>query len=216
MTKQVERSRNMSKEKFITPKGNLKWTFVTGQGKETEKNSGKYKYSTVVKAHEDAPGVKEAIKVIDDFWTENKPKAAKPRPKTTAYKYEEDEETGERTGYVYFSMSTATTFPSGDPKVVKLFTAKAPVREVQLGDKKIGEESIGKGIGSLAIYEYEGSFGTTLYLDAISLSKFVEYVGGVDASDVEVDEEAEDIGLGETVVDTSAVQDEAGDENPRV
>ena len=90
----------MAKEKFITPKGNLKWAFVTGKGKETEKNSGKYKYSVVVKVLE--ADAKEAIKHIDEFWAENKPKAAKPRPKTSAYKYEEDEETGERTGYVYF------------------------------------------------------------------------------------------------------------------
>jgi len=208
----------MAKIKFTTPKGNLKWAFVTGKGKETEKNSNKYKYSVVVKAHQDLPEVKEAIKQIDEFWTENKPKAAKPRPKTTAYKYEEDEETGEKTGYVYFGMSTNTTFPSGDTKLVKLFTAKTPVREVQLGDKKIGEESIGRGIGSLAIYEYNGSFGTTLYLDALSLSKFVEYVGGTDASDVTTDDDAEDIDLGETVVDTSAVQEEASEpsEKPRV
>ena len=211
--------RTMSKIQFTTPKGNLKWAFVSGMGKETEKNSGKYKYSVVVKAHEDLPEVKEAIKQIDTFWAENKPKAAKPRPKTTAYKYEEDENTGERTGYVYFGMSTATTFPSGDKKVVKLFTAKAPVREVKLGEKKIGEESTGRGMGSLAIYEYNGSFGTTLYLDAISLSTFTEYVGGVDASAVVTDDDAEDIGLGEATVDTSAVQEEeegTEGEKPRV
>lgn len=203
-----------AKEAFTTPKGNLKWTFVDGQGKETEKDSGQYKYQTVVRVHEDEPECKEAIKRIDEFWTENKPKAAKPRPKTTAYKYEEDEETGERTGYVYFGMSTVTQFPSGDPKVVKIFTAKAPVREVTLGGKKIGDESIGRGIGTLSIYEFNGSFGTTLFLDALSLSKFVEYVGGVDASQVEADEEAEDIDLGTTEVGTDAVADEA--EAPRV
>ena len=202
---------NYAKEKYTTPKGNLKWAFITGEGR-------KDKYSIVVSAHEDTPEVKEAIAYIDNFWKENKPKGAKPRAKSQAYKYEEDEETGERTGMVYFSMSTKTSFPSGDPKVVKVFTAKKPVREVSLGNKAIGEDSLGRGMGSLAIYEYEGAFGTTLYLDAVSLSKFVEYVGGVDASDVEEDDEAEDIDIGTTVVDTSAVQEEeepAGDK-PRV
>jgi len=193
------------KEKFTTPKGNLKWAFVDGLGKETKKNSGEYKYSVVIKAHEDLQEVKDAIATIDQFWKDNKPKQAKPRPKTAAYKYEEDEETGERTGFVYFGMSTVTKFPSNDAKVVKIFTAKAPVREVSLGGKKIGEDSLGRGIGTLAIYEYEGSFGTTLYLDALSLSKFVEYVGGVDVNDVETDDDAEDIGLDETVVGTDAV-----------
>ena len=198
------------KEAFTSPKGNLKWCFITGEGR-------KDKYSAVVSVPE--AQAKEAIEAIDKFWTDNRPKASKPRPKTTAYKYEESEETGERTGNVYFSFSTKTTFPSGDAKVVKIFTAKAPVREVSLGNKKIGDESLGKGIGSLAIYEYEGGFGTTLFLDAISLSKFVEYVGGVDASSIEEDDDAEDIDLGMEAVDASNVEEEAEDEQvdpPRV
>ena len=200
------------KEQFTSPKGNLKWAFVTGQGKETEKNSNKYKYQVVVSV--DEADAKEAIAHIDNFWKENRPKGSKANPKTSAYKYEEDEETGERTGKVYFGMSTVTKFPSGDAKIIKIFTAKKPVREVQLGDKKIGDESIGRGMGTLAIYEYNGSFGTTLYLDAISLSSFKPYVGGVDADSVVEDDDAEDIDLGETVVGTDAVEEEA--EKPRV
>ncbi len=203
-----------AKEAFTTPKGNLKWAFVTGQGKETEKGSGKFKYQVVVAVPEEE--AKEAIAHIDQFWAENRPKGSKAKAKTMAYKYEEDEETGEPTGIVYFGMSTVTKFPSGDPKIVKIFTAKKPIREVSLGDKKIGDESLGRGIGTLAIYEYNGSYGTTLYLDAISLSKFVEYVGGVDESSVEEDEEAEDINLGETVVGTDAVQEEEPKDTPRV
>ena len=197
------------KEAFTSPKGNMKWAFISGEGR-------KGKYSIVISVPE--AEAKEAMTAMDEFWKENKPKASKPRPKSTGYKYEEDEETGERTGNVYFSFSTGTTFPnSGDKKVVKIFTAKKPVREVSLGTKKVGEGSLGRGIGTLAIFEYEGTFGTTLYLDAISLSKFVEYVGGVDASSVEEDEDAEDIDLGTEVVDTSAVQEEdAPEDAPRV
>ena len=199
---------NYGKEAFTSPKGNLKWAFITGDGR-------KDKYSVVVSVPE--AEAKEDMAYIDQWWKDNRPKQSKPRPKSTGYKYEEDEETGERTGNVYFSFSTGTTFPSGDKKVIKIFTAKAPVREVQLGNKKIGEGSIGRAIGSLAIFEFEGSFGTTLYLDALSLSKFVEYVGGVDASDIEVDEDAEDINLGTTEVGTDAVQEEAEPaDKPRV
>ena len=205
----------LPKEKFTTPRGNTKWCFVDGKGKETENGSNKFKYSVVIKAHKDEPETIKAMKQIDDFWTENKPKAAKPRPKTKAYKMEEDEGSGEETGYVLFGLSTATTFPSGDKKLVKIFTAKAPVREVKLGGKKVGEDSIGRGIGSLSIYEYNGSYGTTLYLDAISLSKFVEYVGGVDASDVVTDDDADDLDLGTEEVDTTAVQDETPEDVPR-
>ena len=163
----------MSKVKFTTPKGNLKWAFISGEGR-------KGKFSIVVKAHKDEPEVIKAMKAIDDFWTEERPKSAKPRPSTKAYKFEEDETTGDETGYVYFSLSTPTTWgKTGDPKIVKIFSARPPVSEVDLGTKKIGEESIGRGMGTLAIYEYEGKFGTTLYLDGVSLSKFVEYAGGM-------------------------------------
>ncbi len=192
-----------AKEAFTSPKGNMKWAFITGDGR-------KDKFSIVISVPE--AEAKEAMASIDLFWKENKPKQAKPRPKSTGYKFEEDEETGERTGMVYFSFSTGTSFPSGDKKVVKVFTAKKPVREVSLGAKKVGEGSIGRAIGSLAIFEYEGTYGTTLYLDAISLSKFVEYVGGVDASDVEEDEDAEDIDLGMEAVEATAVQEETPEE----
>ncbi len=196
---------NYGKEQFTSPKGNLKWAFIDGDGR-------KDKYSVVVSVPE--AEAKEAMAYIDNWWKENRPKQSKPRPKTTGYKYEEDEETGERTGNVYFSFSTGTSFPSGDKKVVKLFTAKAPVREVSLGGKKIGEGSIGRAMGSLAIFEYESAFGTTLYLDAISLSKFVEYVGGIKASEVVTDDDAEDLGLDTAVVGTDSVHEEEAEAQP--
>jgi hypothetical protein len=185
-----------AKEAFTSPLGNPKWTFVEGKGKEDDK--GNCKYQTVIRVHESAKGVKEKMDRIDEFWKENKPKQAKPRPVHKAYKFEEDDETGEKTGYVLFGFSTSTTWPSGDTKQIKIFTAgnpkkDIPVREVALNGKKIGEESRARAIGTLAIYEYEKQFGTTLFLDAMQLTKFVEYVGGIDASDVEAidDEESE-------------------------
>ena len=199
---------NYGKEAFTSPRGNLKWAFVTGEGR-------KDKYSVVISVPE--AEAKEAMTAIDLFWKDNRPKQSKPRPKSTGYKYEEDEETGERTGNVYFSFSTVTAFPSGDAKVIKIFRAKPPVVEVSLGSKKIGEGSIGRAIGTLAIFEFEGSFGTTLYLDAISLSKLVEYVGGVDASSVEADDDAEDIGLGDAVAGSADTEaEDVGTETPRV
>ena len=72
-------------------------------------------------------------------------------------------------------------------------------------------------MGSLAIYEYEGSFGTTIYLDAISLSKFREYVGGADESDVVIDDDAEDIDIPMATADVStAVEEVESKDKPRV
>ena len=198
-----------AKEKFTTPKGNLKWAFVTGEGR-------KDKFSVVVKVHKDEPECIEAMKHIDEFWDTNRPQGSKAKPKTKAYKMEEDDDTGVETGYVYFSASTPTTYgKSGDKKTVTIFTAKPPVRKVDLGTKQIGEESIGRAMGVLSIYEYEGSYGTTIYLDALSLSKFVQYEGSIDAGDVVTDDDAEDIDLGEVSVGTDSVQDEETPEVPR-
>ena len=202
----------LAKEKFTTPKGNLKWAFVSGKGKEQD--NGDFKYSVVVKVAETDPKAVEAMKAIDAFWEENRPKASKANPKSKAYKFEENDETGEKTGFVLFSLSTKTSFPSGDKKVVKIFNAKPPVKEVSLGDKKIGEDSLGKGIGSLSIYEYKGSFGTTLFLDAIQLFKFVEYVGGVSASELEGDEDAEDLEFDDGI--PSGDGEDTDTETPRV
>lgn len=195
-----------AKESFTSPKGNLLWCFITGEGR-------KDKYSTVVKVLEE--DAKEAMAAIDLFWKENKPKQAKPRPKSTGYKYEENEETGEHTGYVLFSFSTGIAFPSGDKKIVKVFRAKPPVVELDLQGKMIGDKSVGRAIGSLSIFEYEGTYGTTLYLDALSLSSFTEYVGGVDESSVTADEDGDDMDF-EAKADVSSVSDEAPTEAPRV
>lgn len=193
--------------KFTTPKGNLKWAFISGDGRDG-------KYSIVVKVPEEQAKAKMAI--IDQFWKDNKPQQAKkPRPRTTGYKYEEDDETGERTGYVLFSLSTNSTWPSGDKVEIGIFTAKKPVKKLDLGNKKIGEESLGFGVGTLSIYEYEGQYGTTLYLSGVQLSTFVEYTGGgIDEADLEADEDAEDIDLG---IDLPEAQDEEEPaENPIV
>lgn len=187
-------------EAFTSPKG-----FLTANHIEKPNKKGKLKTIVVVPKAE----AQEAMDYIDNFWKENRPKGSKIQPKHKGYMAGTDEETGEETGDILFVFSTNPTFgTSGDKKVVKLFTAKAPVREVKLDGKLMGNESIGRGMGELAIYEYDGDYGVTLYLDAVSISKFVPYVGGVDASDVVTDDDAEDIDLGMATVGTDEVQDE--------
>ena len=195
-----------AKEAFTSPKG----TFGTAH---IEKPNKKDKLKAIIVVPE--AEAKEAMTHIDAFWKENRPKGSKVLPAHKGYMMGTDEETGESTGEVLFIFKTNPTFPSGDKKIVKVFTAKAPVREVQLNGKMIDKASVGKGMGTLAIYEYDGDYGVSLYLDAISLSKFVEYVGGVDASSVEVDDDADDINLGTTVVGVEDVQEEET-EKPRV
>ena len=196
-----------AKEAFTSPKG----TFGTAH---IEKPNKKDKLKAIIVVPE--AEAKEAMAHIDAFWKENRPKGSKAVPKHKGYMVGTDEETGEETGEILFIFKTNPVFPSGDKKIVKVFTAKKPVREVQLNGQLIGRESVGKAIGTLAIYEYDGEYGVSLYLDAISLSKFVPYVGGVDINDIDEDDDAEDINLGTTVVGTDAVEDEEVAEKPRV
>ncbi len=196
-----------AKEAFTSPKG----TFGTAHIERPNKK-GKLKAIIVVPKAE----AKEAMAHIDAFWKENRPRGSKALPTHKGYMIGTDEETGEETGDVLFIFSTNPEFPSGDKKVVKVFTAKKPIREVVLDGKLIGRASVGRAIGTLAIYEYDGDYGLSLYLDAVSLSKFVPYVGGVDAEDIDEDEDAEDIELGTTVVGTEAVSDEEPTDKPRV
>ena len=196
-----------AQEAFTSPKGQLASAHI-----ERPNKKGKLKVIVVVPKAE----AKKTMDYIDTFWKENRPRGSKPKPVHKGYMLATDEETGEETGEILFIFSTKPVFPSGDKKIVKVFTAKAPVKEVKLNGKMIARESTGRAIGKLAIYEYDGDYGVTLYLDAISLSTFKEYTGGVDEQDVEVDEEAEDIDLGMETTDANDVEEEEPTEKPRV
>ena len=188
-----------AQEAFTSPKGQLHSAHI-----ERPNKKGKLKLIVVVPKAQ----AQETTDYIDKFWKENKPRQAKGLPKHKGYMLATDEETGKETGDILFIFSTNPVFPSGDSKVVKVFTAKKPIKEVKLHGKMIGKESTGRGIGKLAIYEYDGDYGVTLYLDAVSLSTFKEYVGGVDESSVTADEDADDLDFG-AKADVSTVADEA-------
>lgn len=170
------------KLKVVTPRGELRWIFITGEGKENM--SGAYKYTAqVYMTQEQAQPV---IDAMDAFWEENKPGSFKKSPKSMGYKTVEQNE--ESTvpeadiGLVYFTMSTNTEYASGDAKVIQIRNSKNA--KVSLGDKKIGNGSEGHLSGVAGIYTtlVPGSkkiqaAGVTLYLNAIMLKKFVEYIG---------------------------------------
>ena len=199
---------NFAKEAFTSPKGNFGTAHI-----ERPNKKGKLKVIIVVPKAE----AKEAMAHIDAFWADNRPRGSKVKPVHKGYMEGTDQDTGELTGDVLFIFKTNPEFPSGDKKIVKVFTAKKPVREVKLNGVQIGRESIGRAMGSLAIYEYDGEYGVSLYLDAISISKLVKYTGGVDVADIDEDDEAEDVDLGTTVVGTDAIEEEEQPtEAPRV
>jgi hypothetical protein len=169
----------MSKEMFTSPKGDLKWVFVTAPGRLNNLNGQmEYTVSVSMSAEDAAPGVD----TLDTLWDENKPKGAK-APKSMGYRV--DEETGD----VTFNFKTKTTYPSGDVKEIRIYNAKADAIKIPEGTK-IGNGSRGRVSGMASIYDAgPAARGVTLYLDAVQLVKFVEYVG---ADDFESEEDGFD------------------------
>lgn len=181
----------MALQKYVSPKGELRWVVIVGEGVENMSGKMQYKADLVIE-----PGaVLDAfIAEVNAFWEDNKPKDFKKKPKSLGYmrcekllddggnpiKDDEDKFVYDQEGPIAISFKTATTFPDGQTKVVKIRNAKGNV--VSLGDKQIGNGSIGYIAGAMATYvnEVKGKVmdaGVTFYLDEIKLTKFVERTG---------------------------------------
>jgi hypothetical protein len=151
----------MSKTKITTPKGTLKWAQITGAGKKDLQ--GRDIFSVDIEMNQAV--AQELVDQIDALWESDKPKGAKD-PKSTGYRVNDD-------GTVKFSFKTATKYPSGDPKEVAIYDAKA--ERVKIKDK-IGNGSIGRVSGVASIYDAGvAARGVTLFLDSVQIIKLVKY-----------------------------------------
>jgi len=160
-------------QRLVTPVGDLMWVFITGKGKEDL--NGNDRFVASVRFPEGDPALKKLQQQIDDFWEANKPKGAK-RPKSTGIRPEtvkDENDEQQPTGNILVNFWTGIAFPDGKPKVIKTMNAKGV--EVSLGSKKIGNGSRGAISGVMDIYDNGPNKGVTLYLNAIQLTKFVEY-----------------------------------------
>ena len=187
-------------QQVISPKGELEWVFIDGEGKEDLQ--GNHKYSVTLVLDPDNNEEHQAfIDKIEAFWEDNKPKGFRKEAKSMGFyphkeKTDETDENGEpiyaETGKTIVVFKTGTAYRDGKPKVVKIFNAKA--NEVQLGDKKIGNGTVAKVGGAIAIYTVESKgkvmdAGVTCYLDRLQIFKLEEYVAG---AGFEADESEED------------------------
>lgn len=173
-----------------SPKGVLEWVIISGDGKPNKKGTA-YKYQASVVCEPDAPGVEAFKKQIDEYWKENRPKGAKVNGfNTISYRNhsvatsevdEDGDKVYEEDGKIEFFFSTGTLWPDGSQKKIKVYNSKG--REVQLGDKKVGNESEGRISGNMMVYNVEGNMGVNLYLNSVMITKLVEYIGGDDWSD---------------------------------
>lgn len=156
-------------EHMVTPVGDLKWVFITGQGKKDLNDNDRYVASVALK--NDSPELETVTQLINSYWDENKPKG-KVKAKSNGIKEEFDKD-GNPTGYHLVNFWTGISFPDGSPKVIKTYNARGA--EVALGAKKIGNGSRGAISGAMAIYKNGPNVGVTLYLNAVQLTKFVEF-----------------------------------------
>lgn len=91
------------------------------------------------------------------------------------------------TGNVLITFKTNTTWPDGNPQVVKVFDGKgADITEaIHKVDWAIGEGSTGIIHGTAVANNVGGSHKVTLYLTAVQLATLVKYEGNsVDAEDI--------------------------------
>lgn len=173
-----------------TPKGELNWVFITGEGKEDL--NGNPRYSAAIYFEENSADLKKFQAEIMSYWEEHKPKTAK-KPKSIGIYLELKEKDSDKTtvssvtqpfdtdeyvktGRVCVQAWTGVTNHDGSPKRIKTYNAKGS--EVSLGSKSIGNGSIGRLGLTAGIYENGANVGVTLYLNGIQLTKFVEYTAG--------------------------------------
>lgn len=165
--------------KFQSPKGELQWVTIDGEGKENMSGKLQYVANVVMSAEDAAP----LIAKLEAFWEENKPNGFKKAPKSMGYypEKEKNPDTDEwdiETGRISFAFKTGTTYTDGAAKVINIHNAKG--NKISLGGRKIGNGSMGIIGGAMGVYANQPKgkvldAGVTLYLNAIQLTKFEEY-----------------------------------------
>lgn len=212
-----------------SPVGELEFVIVRGEGKLNTLNDKHYYQANLV-LPADAPETKQFIEEINEVWLAKRAKRfSKSEPRSTGWSKhkvntgEKDPDTDEiiykETGNIVFAFKTETTYKDGKPKKVLIFNSKG--REVEIGDKKIGNGSRGRIKGVVGYYEQPKEAGTTLYLNGVQLSKFVEYTGGVSFDEIE-DEESDGFegfdedGMDALEDDKESTESEASPSRPRL
>lgn len=205
--------------KMVIPKdgkGVLKWLFIDGKGKDDLNGNPKYTAQVVLTPDQAGP----YIETIQAYWEENRPAnwkvtkadAVKDKklkvgdPKDPTYLgFKEDED-----GNFVFTFKTNPTYQDGTQKVIDIYNAKAV--KISLGDKKIGNNSLGALSGIMDIFHNTGNCGVTFYLNAVQLTKFIEFStdAGFEAQDEEGFEGLDDSMSEFEAVDNSSSESSEG------
>ena len=188
---------------LATPEGELRWTFITGDGRDQSKNndgSKMQKMSSLV-LHKDSKECKELQAVIDQKWKEYK--AANPKkikaatePGSLGYKLIKDPETDAKTDFMIFAFKTNSFFPKDNkPNNIPVYSGKG--KKLIPGSKYIinginydpADTFIGNGSTGVihyetGEYEFQGAYGISLYLKAVQIGTLVEGSADITVSDI--------------------------------
>jgi len=189
--------------KIKTPLGELKYVFITGEGRNQAMpgEDARMQFVASLELAKDSKEHKALLAEIDREWVAYKDKnGLKPaqQPKTNGIKTVMDKETGAETDKVLVTFKTDTKWKDGKPQVVKVFDHKGSdiTSAVHSAQWSIGTGSTGVIHGSASGNNVGGAHKVTLYLTAVQIAKLVKYEGTA----VELDElDGDDIDLGDSV-----------------
>lgn len=189
--------------KIKTPLGELKYVFITGEGRNQAMpgEDARMQFVASLELTKDSKEHKELLAEINREWVAYKDKnGLKPaqQPKTNGIKTVMDKETGAETDKVLVTFKTDTKWKDGKPQVVKVFDHKGSdiTTAVHSAQWSIGSGSTGVIHGSASGNNVGGAHKVTLYLTAVQIAKLVKYEGTA----VELDElDGDDIDLGDSV-----------------
>lgn len=172
----------MAKEKLSinTPIGTLCWMHITGEGVDNYNKDGKEYSGSIILDKETGDKLKATMLA---FWVEHRPASHKANAepdnlliRDEMIKNEDGSKTS--TGKVVFTARTKTTWPSGDK--VKITLKGKKNNEISIGNKQIGNGSVGRIAADISIYINGRKAGISLFLKGIQLLKLIEYTGGAD------------------------------------
>lgn len=170
----------------VTPVGELHYVQISGQGKLNYNEDGYNYVATVNLTGEKAEHLKAKInEVLGEVGKGENVKSLGYREilEDEEGRYTPTQNTKDRdanakpTGIFAFTFSTAVAFSDGKPKKISVYNSSTPPVKINLGDKKIGNGSTGALSGKMQRFKKGKDVGVSLFLNAVQLVNFIEYVG---------------------------------------
>ena len=172
------------KIKVQTPKGLLHWVNISGKGKENYNEDGYDYVATVFVKKEDAADFIKQVEDVHGVVPKGKNLKAVPyrdlfqKADGTYFTETANKKAGAddvATDMIAIAAKTGTTFEDGKTKKINVYNASAG--KISLGEKKIGNGSVGKISGTLKRNENGKDISVSFFLNGVQLSKFEEYSG---------------------------------------